>query len=383
MPADPVPPRPARERIGSGVRVVREGCACCVPAVLLTTAVLAGGRRSAAAAPVVRDAPAAPGRSTTARHADSRLPVGGDPGSTSSTTACTCAGSRASGTLVGVATGPAGPGAGRPLPARPVGPARRLAARGDRPPHRASGGATSGTPVGTCDVSAPGMVAGVDVRRGDLVPRAPGAHGGAVEPRRHGRRSAGRPRGTARPGRCRSRTARSRGTPSTTSPSDKATYRTSRLDVPRRWVGVSNGRLDSRRVAHGRTLTHFSNRDPMASYLMTVAIGPYVRSTQTGPHGLPLTYWVPRGHPELPRPAALDPGRAALAGGPARALPVRPRRGRGDTVGLRDGDPDAGHVRRAELPLRQPRRPPDRRPRARARVVRRHGHARRLVATCG
>ncbi len=79
-------------------------------------------------------------------------------------------------------------------------------------------------------------------------------------------------------------------------PSDKATYRV-RLDVPRRWVGVSTGRLAARRVAHGRTITRFTNRDPMASYLMTVAIGPYRRSTQTGPHGLPLTYWVPRSRP--------------------------------------------------------------------------------------
>ena len=66
-----------------------------------------------------------------------------------------------------------------------------------------------------------------------------------------------------------------------------------RLDVPRRWVGVSNGRLDSRMLSHGRTVTQFTSRDPMASYLVTVAIGPYERYTQTGPHGLPLTYWVP------------------------------------------------------------------------------------------
>ncbi|QWZ07885.1 M1 family metallopeptidase [Nocardioides panacis] len=89
-------------------------------------------------------------------------------------------------------------------------------------------------------------------------------------------------------------------------PSDKATYRVA-LDVPRRWVGVSNGRLDSRRVRHGRTLTHFTNRDPMASYLMTVAIGPYVRATQTGPHGLPLSYWVPRAHPEYLVPLRATP----------------------------------------------------------------------------
>ena len=80
-------------------------------------------------------------------------------------------------------------------------------------------------------------------------------------------------------------------------PSDKATYRV-RLDVPRPWVGVSNGRMVSRRVVGARTVTRFVNRDPMASYLTTVAIGPYRRVRQTGPHGLPLTYWVPRAHPE-------------------------------------------------------------------------------------
>ncbi len=79
-------------------------------------------------------------------------------------------------------------------------------------------------------------------------------------------------------------------------PSDKATYDV-RLDVPRRWVGVSNGRLVSRMLSHGRTVTRFTSRDPMASYLATVAIGPYERYTQTGPHGLPLTYWVPRDKP--------------------------------------------------------------------------------------
>jgi aminopeptidase N len=93
-------------------------------------------------------------------------------------------------------------------------------------------------------------------------------------------------------------------------PSDKATYRV-RLDVPRRWVGVSNGRLVSRRVQHGRTVTRFASSDPVASYLMTVAIGPYRRATQTGPHGLPLTYWVPRDHPEYLAPLRATPSAIA------------------------------------------------------------------------
>ena len=89
-------------------------------------------------------------------------------------------------------------------------------------------------------------------------------------------------------------------------PSDKATYDV-RLDVPRRWVGVSNGRLVRRTVSHGRTVTRFASRDPMASYLATVAIGPYRRYTQTGPHGIPLTYWVPRDKPEYLAPLKATP----------------------------------------------------------------------------
>lgn len=76
-------------------------------------------------------------------------------------------------------------------------------------------------------------------------------------------------------------------------PSDKALY-TVRLAVPDKWVGVSNGRLDSKVTANGRTVTTFVSGKPMASYLVTVAIGPYRKYTQTGPHGLPITYWVPR-----------------------------------------------------------------------------------------
>ena len=76
-------------------------------------------------------------------------------------------------------------------------------------------------------------------------------------------------------------------------PADKALYDIT-VDAPRKWVGVSNGRLVSRTRTGSRQVTHFTSRDPMASYLTTVAIGPYVRSAQRGPHGLPITYWVPR-----------------------------------------------------------------------------------------
>jgi aminopeptidase N len=89
-------------------------------------------------------------------------------------------------------------------------------------------------------------------------------------------------------------------------PSDKALYDV-RIDAPRRWVGVSNGRLVDRSTTRTRTITSFSNADPMASYLLTIAIGPYQRYRQTGPHGLPLTYWIPRGHRECLKPLRRTP----------------------------------------------------------------------------
>ena len=90
-------------------------------------------------------------------------------------------------------------------------------------------------------------------------------------------------------------------------PSDKALYDV-RLDVPGRWVGITNGRMTSRRHVNGRTVTRFHSSDPMASYLTTVAIGPYRRVHQTGPHGLPINYWVPRGDRSLVAPLRRTPG---------------------------------------------------------------------------
>ncbi len=77
-------------------------------------------------------------------------------------------------------------------------------------------------------------------------------------------------------------------------PSDKALYDV-QVAVPRDWVGVSNGRLTETRRTKQRTITRFRLRDPAASYLMTLAVGPYTRHRSKGPHGLPLNFWLPRG----------------------------------------------------------------------------------------
>jgi aminopeptidase N len=89
-------------------------------------------------------------------------------------------------------------------------------------------------------------------------------------------------------------------------PSDKATYDV-RVDVPRPYVGVANGRLVSRRVDGGRVVTTFHSSDPMASYLTTLAVGPYRRVTDHATSGVPLTYWVPRDKPRYLRPLRHTP----------------------------------------------------------------------------
>jgi aminopeptidase N len=76
-------------------------------------------------------------------------------------------------------------------------------------------------------------------------------------------------------------------------PSDKAFYDLL-VDVPRPFVGVATGELVDRRSGDGRTVTRWHMSDPAASYLVTLAIGDYVHTQDTGPHGLPVNYWVPR-----------------------------------------------------------------------------------------
>lgn len=89
-------------------------------------------------------------------------------------------------------------------------------------------------------------------------------------------------------------------------PSDKAFFDV-RLSVPDTWTGVSNGRLVDKTVSKRETRTHFTNANPMAPHLLTVAIGPYKRYTQPGPHGLALTYWLPRGRADLLAPLEKTP----------------------------------------------------------------------------
>ncbi|MFC8226675.1 M1 family metallopeptidase [Streptomyces sp. NPDC057287] len=84
-------------------------------------------------------------------------------------------------------------------------------------------------------------------------------------------------------------------------PGDKAAYDV-RVTVPEGRSAVSNGELVSRRTSGGRTAFHWRVREPMASYLATVAVGRYaVRRTVTE-DGLPVI-------------TAVDPAVAAASAG--------------------------------------------------------------------
>lgn len=74
-------------------------------------------------------------------------------------------------------------------------------------------------------------------------------------------------------------------------PSDKAFYDIT-WHTKSAWRGVSNGQLISDTTAGGQRAMHWRLNSPASSYLVTAAIGPYRPYEQTGPHGLPITYWV-------------------------------------------------------------------------------------------
>ncbi|MGW2328871.1 M1 family metallopeptidase [Streptomyces sp. NPDC001700] len=73
--------------------------------------------------------------------------------------------------------------------------------------------------------------------------------------------------------------------PGNNHPSDKAAYDIA-VTVPRGYTAVSNGELTRRTTHRGRTTHHWRTRDPMATYLATVAIGRFDIHTTTA-NGLP------------------------------------------------------------------------------------------------
>jgi aminopeptidase N len=79
--------------------------------------------------------------------------------------------------------------------------------------------------------------------------------------------------------------------PANDQPSDEATYDVT-VSVPLGWVGVSNGTLAGQTGEGDRTAYTWHSADPLATYLVTLAIGQFERHNAAGPHGIPVTTWV-------------------------------------------------------------------------------------------
>lgn len=75
--------------------------------------------------------------------------------------------------------------------------------------------------------------------------------------------------------------------PSNDHPSDKATY-TFHIDVPDPLVAVANGRLTATTSVNGRHVFDYQAQEPMATYLVLVAIGSFRIVETTSATGLPL-----------------------------------------------------------------------------------------------
>jgi aminopeptidase N len=74
-------------------------------------------------------------------------------------------------------------------------------------------------------------------------------------------------------------------------PSDKALYDI-RIHTSGRWQGISNGRLWSSTHNSSGTTNVWHLGSPAASYLITMAIGPYHRILLRLPNGMPVSLWV-------------------------------------------------------------------------------------------
>ena len=144
--------------------------------------------------------------------------------------------------------------------------------------------------------------------------------------------SASRSPTPARSGRCRSPTAPTPGTPSTTSPpTRRSTTSPSRAPAP--WIGIANGQLTERTDRRRRHRPRRgSSTEPASSYLVTLAIGDYAHASNTSASGVPVDLLDPARHGPGARPTCASAAASIdWIEEQARPLPLRlprPRRRR-------------------------------------------------------
>jgi aminopeptidase N len=86
--------------------------------------------------------------------------------------------------------------------------------------------------------------------------------------------------------------------PSNDHPSDEALFDVS-VTVPTGWAGVSSGMLTGTTPGDGTITYRWRPAEPIATYLVALGIGKYREVTDTGPHGLPVSYWIPQSRDDL------------------------------------------------------------------------------------
>jgi aminopeptidase N len=85
-------------------------------------------------------------------------------------------------------------------------------------------------------------------------------------------------------------------------PSDEALYDIL-VTVPDGWTAVASGTPGGSTPSAGGTTFRYVSTDPVASYLVTLAIGHYTKISATGPGGVPITSWLRTGKDEAYAPA--------------------------------------------------------------------------------
>jgi aminopeptidase N len=78
--------------------------------------------------------------------------------------------------------------------------------------------------------------------------------------------------------------------PCSDQPSDKALLDVA-ITTPPGWSGVSSGQFTGSTPVPSGSTTHWRSTRPIATYLVAFAVDRYERVDDTGPHGLPVTYW--------------------------------------------------------------------------------------------
>jgi aminopeptidase N len=79
--------------------------------------------------------------------------------------------------------------------------------------------------------------------------------------------------------------------PCSDQPSDEALYDIS-ITAPPGWTGVANGTPTQAGSTPAGATLQWRSPEPIATYLVTLAVDRFQRVDDTGPHGLPVTYWV-------------------------------------------------------------------------------------------